>query len=156
MGFLGGITGKELSCQCKGCKWRAFYPWVGKVPWRREWLPAPVFLPGEFHEQEPGKLQSIHCKELDTADATEQADTMNGLRVCVLSQVWLFVTPWTVAHQASLSMEFYKQEYWSGLSFPTSQPKNRTRIYCVSCPGRWMFYLCTTWEAHEWMDWRKQ
>ena len=24
-------------------------PWVGKMPWRREWLPTPVFLPGEFH-----------------------------------------------------------------------------------------------------------
>ena len=28
-----------------------FEPWVGKIPWRREWLPTPVFLPGEFHEQ---------------------------------------------------------------------------------------------------------
>ena len=26
-----------------------FSPWVGKIPWRREWLPIPVFLPGEFH-----------------------------------------------------------------------------------------------------------
>ena len=26
-----------------------FDPWVGKIPWRREWLPTPVFLPGEFH-----------------------------------------------------------------------------------------------------------
>ena len=26
-------------------------PWVGKVPWRREWLPTPVFLPGESHGQ---------------------------------------------------------------------------------------------------------
>ena len=34
-----------------------------------------------------------------------------------LSHVWLFVTPWTVAHQASLSMEFSRQEYWSGLYF---------------------------------------
>ena len=25
--------------------------WVGKIPWRREWHPTPVFLPGEFHEQ---------------------------------------------------------------------------------------------------------
>ena len=25
-----------------------FSPWVGKIPWRREWLPIPVFLPGEF------------------------------------------------------------------------------------------------------------
>jgi len=23
--------------------------WVGKIPWRREWLPTPVFWPGEFH-----------------------------------------------------------------------------------------------------------
>ena len=28
-----------------------FDPWVGKIPWRREWLPTPVFLPGEFHGQ---------------------------------------------------------------------------------------------------------
>ena len=28
-----------------------FSPWVRKIPWRREWLPSPVFLPGEFHWQ---------------------------------------------------------------------------------------------------------
>ena len=26
-------------------------PWVEKIPWRRDWLSTPVFLPGEFHEQ---------------------------------------------------------------------------------------------------------
>ena len=36
-----------------------------------------------------------------------------------LSRVWLFVTPWTVAHQAPPSMEFSRQEYWSGLLFPS-------------------------------------
>ena len=36
-----------------------------------------------------------------------------------LSRVWLFATPWTVAHQASLSMGFSRQEYWSGLPFPS-------------------------------------
>ena len=25
--------------------------WVGKIPWRRKWLPIPIFLPGEFHGQ---------------------------------------------------------------------------------------------------------
>ena len=25
-----------------------FYPWIGKISWRREWQPTPVFLPGEF------------------------------------------------------------------------------------------------------------
>ena len=35
------------------------------------------------------------------------------------SHVWLFATPWTVAHQAPLSMGIYRQEYWSGLPFPS-------------------------------------
>ena len=38
--------------------------------------------------------------------------------LCVLSCVWLFVAPWTVACQAPLSMEFSRQECWSGLPFP--------------------------------------
>ena len=37
-----------------------------------------------------------------------------------LSRVWLFVTPWTVARQAPLSMGFPRQEYWSGL--PVASP----------------------------------
>ena len=36
-------------------------------------------------------------------------------RLCVQ----LFATPWTVAHQAPLSREFFRQEYWSGLPFPS-------------------------------------
>ena len=36
-----------------------------------------------------------------------------------LSRVRLFATPWTVAHQASLSMGFSRQGYWSGLPFPS-------------------------------------
>ena len=38
--------------------------------------------------------------------------------VCVISCFWLFATPWTVAHQPPLSMEFSRQEYWCGLPFP--------------------------------------
>ena len=36
-----------------------------------------------------------------------------------LSHVWLFATPWTVAYQAPPSMGFSRQEYWSGLPFPS-------------------------------------
>ena len=36
----------------------------------------------------------------------------------MLSHVQLFATPWTVAHQAPLSMGFSRQEYWSGFPFP--------------------------------------
>ena len=44
--------------------------------------------------------------------------------VCVcesLSHVRLFVTPWTIACQAPLSMAFSNQEYWSGLPFPSPE-----------------------------------
>ena len=35
------------------------------------------------------------------------------------SRAQLFAMPWTVAHQAPLSMRFSRQEYWSGLPFPS-------------------------------------
>ena len=41
------------------------------------------------------------------------------VKVKLLSRVRLFVTPWTVAHQAPLSLEFSRQEFWSGLPFPS-------------------------------------
>ena len=40
------LSGKESACQCRRCK---FDPWVGKISWRRKWLPTPVFLPAEFY-----------------------------------------------------------------------------------------------------------
>ena len=48
LGFSSGSDSKESTC-----KWRRprFSPWVGKIPWRREWQPTPVFLPGEAHGQ---------------------------------------------------------------------------------------------------------
>ena len=38
-----------------------------------------------------------------------------------LSRVQLFATPWTVDHQAPLSMGFSRQEYWSGLTFSSPE-----------------------------------
>ena len=44
---------------------------------------------------------------------------MPKVKVKSLSRVQLFATPWTVAYQASPSMGFSRQEYWSGLPFPS-------------------------------------
>ena len=42
------------------------------------------------------------------------------VKTCLeLSRVRLFATPWAVAYKAPLSMEFLRQEYWSGLPFPS-------------------------------------
>ena len=65
-------------------------------------------------------------------------------RLCVyaqlLSRIWLFVTPWTVACQASLSMGFFQARIlqWVPISFSTgsSQPRDQIWVSCVSCTGR--------------------
>ena len=55
----------------------------------------------------------------------------------VLSSLWLFAAPCTVACQAPLPVEFSMDGYWSGLSFPSpgalSLPRDQTHISCVSC-----------------------
>ena len=74
-----------------------------------------------------------------------------ALCVCVLSRFQFFVTPWTVAHQATLSMEFSMQEYWSRVSFPTSgdipdpgaEPKS---LGSPALRGRF-FTTSTAWEV---------
>ena len=63
-------------------------------------------------------------------------------RCCLLSCVWLSATPWTVAHQAPLSMEFSRQEIleWVAISYSrrSSQPRDQTHIFCISGTGGWM------------------
>ena len=54
--------------------------------------------------------------------------TSNTLHSRVLSHIWLSEIPWIVACQAFLSMEFPRQEYWSGLPFPV--PGN-FKNYCL-------------------------
>ena len=69
--------------------------------------------------------------------------------MCVLSCIWFFATPWTIAHQSSLCMEFSRQEYWSVLPFappgdlpdpgikPTSpaSPALAGRFFTTAPPG---------------------
>ena len=72
--------------------------------------------------------------------------------MCVqLSHVQLFVTPWTVAHQAPLSMGFSRQEYWNGLVFPSpgDLPNRGIKLmFLVFLALAGMFFPTgTTWEA---------
>ena len=71
--------------------------------------------------------------------------------VCMLSHVQLFATPCTVAHQAPLFMEFSRQEYWSGLPFPTPRDLPDPGIKPLSpafptLAGRF-FTASATWEV---------
>ena len=87
------------------------------------------FLPGEtlshVHLLNPSSPSSVHCV------------------LSHFSHVRLFATPWTVAHQAPLSMGFSRQEYWSGLPFPSpgdlpnpGLPHCRQILNCLSHQGQ--------------------
>ena len=73
------------------------------------------------------------------------------LGVCMLSYVWLFETQWTITRQAPLSMEFPKQECWSGLPFPSpgDLPDPGMGPTFLAAPALVSGFLttCATWEA---------
>ena len=62
-----------------------------------------------------------------------------------LRRVWLFLTPWTVAHQAPLSMEYFKQGYWSRLPLPTpgDLPDPRIKRKSLASPALASWFLTT-------------
>ena len=68
LGFPGGSVGRRIHLQCGRA---GFDPGVGKILWRRERLPAPVFWPGEFH----GLYSPQGSKE---SDMTEQLSLSMG------------------------------------------------------------------------------
>ena len=71
---------------------------------------------------------------------------------CVLSHVRFFVTPWSVARQAPLSMEFPRQGYWSGMSCPPpgDLPDSGIEPASVASPALASGFFTTgaTWEAN--------
>ena len=70
MGFPGGASGKEPTCQYRRCKRHRIDPWVRKIPWRRTGKPTPVFLPTEAH----GQRSRAGCSPWDTT-ASDLAHT---------------------------------------------------------------------------------
>ena len=68
-------------------------------------------------------LNKQHCNNYSIIqikkEGEKRKESVSEYKVKSFSHVWLFVTPWIVAYQALLSMEFSRQEYWNGLPFPS-------------------------------------
>ena len=113
-----------------------------KLPnWPPKWLCLVVFVPEMY-----GKFLLLHiladiwfrlCSGFWSFNRCEK------WKCSSLSRVWLFATPWTVGHQAPLSVGFSRQEYWSGGQvllqriFPTQGsnlgfPHCRQIVYCLN------------------------
>ena len=142
------------------CRRTGFNPWAGKIPWRREWQPTPLFLPEEFHEQRSlADPSSWGCKESDTTEQLTLTFSLPSRKaqyseICMVShfnQVRLCVTLWTTARQAPLSMKFSREEYLSGLpSLPPGDLPNpgieQASLMSPALAGGF-FTTSTTWEA---------
>ena len=94
-------------------------------------------------------LQGRSSYDLST-DQTTWLPRLNSLKDYSFSCVWLFVTPWTVAHQAPLSMELSRQEYWSVYPFPSPGDLPNTEIEPGSPALQADSTVWATREAHAW------
>ena len=110
--MTGGSDGKESAC---GTEDPGSIPGSGRSPGERKGYPLQYScLENSMNGGVWGATTSPwHCKESDTTKWLILCCT------CVLSRVWLFVTLWAVSSQAPLSVGFSRQEYWSGLPFPS-------------------------------------
>ena len=77
----------------------------------------------------PGKNTGVGCHFLLQCMKVESESEVDQS----LSRVWLLATPWTVAYQAPPSMEFPRQEYWSGLPLPSLSLHQFSSV-AQSCP----------------------
>ena len=76
----------------------------------------------------------------------EQCNLETLTYVCVPSHIQLFVTPWSVSFQVPTSMEFLREEYWSGLPFlppgpHPNRPRDQMLIPLVSWIAGWFFTI---------------
>ena len=108
IGLPWWLGGKECVSQCRR---RGFDPWVGKILWRRKWQPTPVFLLKNPTDRGAWLATGGH-KGSDLLNWEFKKVTLipcpSGAHVFILShfsRVQLFVTLWTIARQAPLSMD---------------------------------------------------
>ena len=66
---------------------------------------------------------------------------------CVLSHIRLFATPWTVACKTPLSMEFSREEYWSGFPTPRDLPDPGIELVSPVLAGRF-FIIEPPWKLN--------
>ena len=68
--YFGGSLVTQMEKKLPATQEKVFNPWVEKIPWKREWLPTPVFLPG--NSMDWGAWWAIQCIGHKGSDTTEQ------------------------------------------------------------------------------------
>ena len=94
-------------------------PWSAEAGCVTQGILASLLLSLTHHRLQTTRFWSIKGPTIPIISFSLDKEAKSGSVIKSLSHVWLFVTPWTVARQAPLSMEFFRQEYLSGLLFPS-------------------------------------
>ena len=98
------LTVAQLVKICLQCRRPEFDPWVGKIPWRRERLPTPVFWPGEFH----GLYSTWGRKEPDTTGQLSLSlFTFKGNQIFQVKEFSIFLYKGRCYHLGSLKCSFH-------------------------------------------------
>ena len=120
-------NGEESVCPCRRCRRREFDPWVGKFPWRRTWLPTPVFLPRASHGQR--SLAGCSPQGRREPDATEHtAGTL--LKRLPLKKI-VSSTKALSNHSICITLPFLENETESH-----TMTKNWLKVICPSAKSR--------------------
>ena len=88
---------KKIHLQFRKCRKCRFDPWVGKIPWRRKWQPALVFLPGESYKQR--SLEHYSPRGHKESDTTERLK--NSIKIWSISPSSLVYLRWNRTFLAS-------------------------------------------------------
>ena len=110
-GFPDGSGGKEPGCQCRRWKRCRFNPCVRKIPWRKEWLTNPIFLPGEFHGQR--NLVSYSPWDSRVSDTTEQLTLLLLLNVQNTRQMENTSHPNTKKGEFNVEKDTFNANYYN-------------------------------------------
>ena len=101
---------------------------------------SPSLLQGYFQSQESDQVL-LYCRLILYKLSSQGSPNISFMKVKLLSRVQLFVTPWKVTYQVPWSVEFSRQEYWSGLPFPSPRDHSDPGIKpvplaCLAMAGR--------------------
>ena len=96
--FPGWLNSKRICLQCRSCGRHGFDSWVGKIPWRKAWLPTPVSLPRESR----GQRSLVGCRLWSQSRTRLKRLSSSKHSLFISKTLQIFVKPLNLANKSHL------------------------------------------------------